>query len=538
MLEPEIEDGNIEYKLKLLNVDNDRKENLITQMRRRCMEGNGECIYILGVGDDGTMSGISDNDYEETIQNIKTLANKNNYFITCLSKKDTEHANKFVYEVLIREKNDNKYIDIKVAVAGNCDAGKSSLIGCLISGEKDNGRGLSRSHVFVYPHELQTGRTSAISHQIIGYDHEGKIVNYQGLGKSSWQEIVQKSSKIISILDLAGHEKYLKTTILGLTSSFPDICMIIVDANNGIKPMTKEHILLCVTLKIPFIIVVTKIDICKDRKNVLEETKQSINKFLKYPGIRRLPFNIKTDDDILTSIKNIYTESITPIFYVSNTTGEGIDNLKYFFNVINKKNPTKLNNESVEFHIDHTFSVSGFGTVLGGHLISGSIKVGDKLLLGPNNGEYENVVIRSIYCKKIPLQYVQCGSYVCLGIKKIDKNSIIRGNVIISANAPRIAVKTFVAKITVLKAQSTTIRVKYEPIFHCYAIRQVVKILQINDKKNSRFINDVDDECLRNGDSANVVFKFKYTPQYIKIGSRFILCEGKTKVMGEVIDVL
>jgi GTPase len=224
-------------------------------------------------------------------------------------------------------------------------------------------------------------------------------------------------------LDLAGHEKYLKTTILGLTSSFPDICMIIVDANNGIKPMTKEHILLCVTLKIPFIIVVTKIDICKDRKNVLEETKQSINKFLKYPGIRRLPFNIKSDDDILTSIKNIYTESITPIFYVSNTTGEGIDNLKYFFNVINKKNPIKLNNESVEFHIDHTFSVSGFGTVLGGHLISGSIKVGDKLLLGPNNGEYENVVIRSIYCKKIPLQYVQCGSYVCLGIKKIDKKN-------------------------------------------------------------------------------------------------------------------
>ena len=113
MLEPEIEDGNIEYKLKLLNVDNDRKENLITQMRRRCIEGNGECIYILGVGDDGTMSGISDNEYEETIQNIKTLANKNNYYITCLSKKDTEHANKFVYEVLIREKNDNKYIDIK-----------------------------------------------------------------------------------------------------------------------------------------------------------------------------------------------------------------------------------------------------------------------------------------------------------------------------------------------------------------------------------------------------------------------------------------
>ena len=733
MIEPEIEDGNIEYKLKLLNINDDRKENLITQMRRRCIEGDGECIYLLGVKDNGTMTGISEKDYEETLKNIKTIADTNNYFITMLSKKET-NDNKFIYEILIREKNENKYIDIKVAVAGHIDVGKcngfntpiimydgkikmiqdikkgdllmgddstprtvlettsgsgelyeifplngdsykvnknhilcfkiscvdtvsfdksrnrfkirwmelidnipvikekrmpvefskiesenelknidklkggdivelsfeqyinlqtntqnalklyktgiefpekelpidpymigywlgdgtessseittqdsttvkyfktnlgkykcylqyrnnkgtnkykygiigngtiggnlflttlkklnlidnkhipdiykynsrenrlkllaglidsdgsyqkgknifefsqslyheklmddviylcrslgfacyknkkntswvhedikktgeawrinimgediekiptlcprkkankrnspknvlvtaidkiivskkkekyygfeldgngrfllgdfsvthnSTLIGTLISGEKDNGRGLTRSHVFVYPHELKSGRTSAISHQIIGYDYEGKIVNYQGLGKLSWQEIVQKSSKIISIMDLAGHEKYLHTTILGLASSFPDICMIIVDANNGIKPMTKEHILLCVTLKIPFIIVVTKIDLCKDRQNVLQETKQSINKFLKYPGIRRLSFNINSEDDILTSIKNIYTGSITPIFYVSNTTGEGIDYLKYFFNIINKKNPEK-----------------------------------------------------------------------------------------------------------------------------------------------------------------------------------------------------
>ena len=290
-------------------------------------------------------------------------------------------------------------------------------------------------------------------------------------------------------------------------------------------------------MKIPFIIVVTKIDICKDRLNILQETKQSINKFLKYPGIRRLPFHIKSEDDILTCIKNIYTESITPIFYVSNTTGEGIDYLKYFFNIVNKKNSEKLDDDFVEFHIDHVFSVYGFGTVLGGHLISGTIKVGDKLLIGPNNGEYENVIIRSIHCKKIPLQTVPSGSYVCLGIKKIDKNNIKRGNVIISQNASKLCVKTFTAKITVLKAQSTTIRVGYEPILHCYAIRQVIKILNINNKKNSRNIT-IDDDCLRNGDSANVIFKFKYNPQYLKIGSRFILCEGKTKVMGEVTNIL
>ena len=86
MLEPENVDGNVEYKLKLLDINSDRKENLITQMRRRCIEGNGDCIYILGVEDDGTMTGITQKEYEETLDNIKTIAITNDYSITLLSK--------------------------------------------------------------------------------------------------------------------------------------------------------------------------------------------------------------------------------------------------------------------------------------------------------------------------------------------------------------------------------------------------------------------------------------------------------------------
>lgn len=434
--------------------------------------------------------------------------------------------------------NDNKYIDIKVAVAGNVDGGKTTLIGTLISGQKDNGRGLTRSSVFNFIHELKTGRTSSISHQILGFDYEGKVVNYQGINKLSWPEIVQKSAKIISFFDLCGHEKYLKTTMLGLSSSFPDICIILVDANNGIKPMTKEHIFLCVTLKIPFIIVISKIDICKDRKNVLDETIKSINKFLKYPGIRRIPFYIKNKDDIILATKNIYSESITPIFYTSCVTEEGLEELKLFLNILNKysvKNEDK-SIDKVEFHIDQVFNVHGFGTVVGGHLINGIINVGDKLLIGPNNGEYEQVNIRSIYCKKIPLQKITYGSYVCLGIKKYDK-IIRKGNVIISKNNDKIIVSKFITKVNVLKSNNTSVKVGYEPVFHAYAIRTVVKLIDIKDKKNFRNDNFEDDSILRNNDSAIVTFEFKYRPQYLKKGTRFILAEGKTKVVGEVIGI-
>jgi GTPase len=97
----------------------------------------------------------------------------------------------------------------------------------------------------------------------------------------------------------------------------------------------------------------------------------------------------------------------------------------------------------------------------------------------------------------------------------------------------------FKANINVIRANSTTIKKGYEPMFHAYSIRQVVKIIDIQNKKNARKNSkDIeDDNILRNGDSATVLFQFKYKPEFIKIGTRFILCEGRCKIIGEIISV-
>lgn len=55
-------------------------------------------------------------------------------------------------------------------------------------------------------------------------------------------EICESSSKIINFIDLAGHEKYLKTTVFGLTGHAPDFAMLMIGANMGITGMTKEHL--------------------------------------------------------------------------------------------------------------------------------------------------------------------------------------------------------------------------------------------------------------------------------------------------------
>jgi GTPase len=538
MLEPEKQDGNIEYKLKLINKTDERIQQLATQMAFRCDEGNGECIYNLGVEDNGLMTGITDEEYMKTMNTLKKVANKNKYHIQKISSSDVEN-NRKIYEILVREQNDDDYIDIKVAIAGSVDAGKSSWIGYMTTGKKDNGRGSARTSVFNFSHELKSGRTSSIAHHVLGFDISGNIINYQGLGKSTWPEIIKTSSKVISFFDLAGHEKYLKTTILGLTSSFPDICFIMVAANRGILRMTKEHIFLCLSLKIPFVILITKVDLIKDKEKIFENTTKSINKILKNPGVRRMPIKINSVDDVIICCKNIYTESIVPIFHVSNVTGEGFDYVTKFLNLVNKRPEDSDKTDMVEYHIDNTFDVSGVPVVTGGQLVSGTIKIGDKLLLGPNNNTYKEIIIRSIHCKRVPVQSVNKGCYVCLGIKKISPSEVKKGNVIISKQSKPITAKKFMADISVLRAHSTTIKPGYEPILHACSIRQSVRLISIDNKKNIRNPSDTVDDCiLRTGDRAQVVFEFRYKSEYLKPKTRILLCEGKCKVIGQVISIL
>ena len=66
---------------------------------------------------------------------------------------------------------------LRVAVVGNVDAGKSTLLGVLTHGELDNGRGTARQRLFRHKHEMETGRTSSVGNDILGFDSEGRVVN-------------------------------------------------------------------------------------------------------------------------------------------------------------------------------------------------------------------------------------------------------------------------------------------------------------------------------------------------------------------------
>lgn len=534
----ENEEGNVEYKLFLKPKNEDRIKELISQMGYRLNEGNGECVYILGITDLGEPIGLKKDEFDSSMKYLKIMLTANNSnIVSTFEKKITDERT--MYEILIRENIESKYIDIKVAVAGNVDSGKSTLIGVLVNGKNDNGRGSARLSVFNYSHEIKSGRTSSVAHHILGFDSSGNIVN-NDLFKMDWTDIVKASSKIISFYDLAGHEKYLKTTILGLSSSIPDICFIAVGSNMGITKMTKEHIFLCVMLNIPFCIIVTKIDITKERKNVAQETLDEIKQILKMPGIRRVAYKVNTEEDVLLCSKNNNTNSIVPMFFCSNVTGEGIGNIKNFLNLLGKrKENSGKDSKDVLFSIDTIFYVSGVGVVLGGHLTMGTISNGDKLFLGPNKvGFYDEFQVKSIHCKKTLVQSVKASCYVCISLKKITRNMVRKGQVLLGNKNQIVSCREFIALVSVLKTHSTSIKKGYEPVLHVSTIRQTAKIIDIQNKISSKKNSEYNDTILRTGDKAMVRFKFKYRPEFTSVGSRILLAEGKIKILGKIKEIL
>jgi GTPase len=111
---------------------------------------------------------------------------------------------------------------------------------------------------------------------------------------------------VLNFIDLAGHEKYLKTTVYGLTGHAPDFAMVMIGANMGVVGMTKEHLGLALALNVPVFVVVTKIDMCPP--NVLAETLSLLQRILKSPGCRKVPMLVQSVDDAVVTARNISSE--------------------------------------------------------------------------------------------------------------------------------------------------------------------------------------------------------------------------------------
>ena len=439
-------------------------------------------------------------------------------------------------------KSRKKVEECTIAVCGPVDAGKSSLIGVLTSGKLDDGRGMSRNRILKHKHEQDTGRTSNITLNPLFYNYKNNKITLMNYEKNkNLLEIEMKSNKnhdkIISLIDLAGHEKYLKTTVYGVTGMFPDYGIVVIGANTGITKLTREHLGILIYLKIPIVIIITKIDmapkhiykkLCNRIKNLL--SKKTFGKVLYF-----ISESEKKNDETKHYIdKMIDNKDIIPIISISNKDGTNINNLhKIIYNLPPRKKWEKDTINGSIVYIDSKFNVPGIGTVVSGTTKGKDIKIKDKMFIGPFNGKFHEVVIRSIHNSiRENVQSIGNDVQACFAIKStnskisIDKNMIKKGMVLLDSleNWKNNITKEFEAKITILQ-HSTTIRNGYSPIIHCGPIRQTA---QIKIDKNV---------ILRINDSYIAKFQFKFNPEFLEKNMIFFFRDGNTKGVGEILSL-
>lgn len=532
VLPPEPQQGNIEYKLKLVNPTRQRFEHLVTQMKWRLREGHGEAIYEIGVSDSGTLQGLSDEDMQTSLNTLTEMAEKLGASSDVLRVKRIESSGRLVAEVLVRKVPDDQHnIEVRVAVLGSADAGKSTLLGVLTHGELDNGRGSARLNMFRHMHEIRSGRTSSVSHEILGFNETGEVINYKYREIITPAEIRNKSLKLVNFLDLAGHRRYLRTTVQALSGYAPHYAIIVIAAGNALSPMTREHLSLVQALNVMYFVVVTKTDICSP-----DQTIQELTTHLTSIGSRRVPLLISDASTSVTASMMI-AEPIVPVFSVSSVQGMGLGVLLKFLNLLqpgisSKVDKEKLEQASAEFHIDEVFNnVAEVGPVAGGLLQSGVIIERCKMLLGPlRDGSFTPVTIQTIHRNKAPCRVVRAGQSASLSFANYKELPPLRNGMVLlmpplPETAPPRGSSYLQAKVTVLY-HATKIDRGWYATLHIGSIRQTAEVVGIfGDRK------------LATNDTESVMFRFIRHPEYVQKDMRILFREGLAKGIGVVTQV-
>ncbi|ULU00194.1 hypothetical protein L3Y34_001008 [Caenorhabditis briggsae] len=496
---------------KCSNVDKKEKDHCIA-LRNYAIANNIEVVNPMDLTvlekNDENMKIVNVQDIDEVdAQRIVRICNSNISEIFAISPRDPEEKN---------------YIEARVAVVGNVDVGKTTLVGVPTHSELDDGRGAARTKLFRHKHEFESGRTSSVGNYILGFDVHGSVGNKPDPNNHNldWVQIESDCAKLITFIDLAGHEKYLKTTIFGMTGFMPDYTMLMIGANMGIIGTTKKHLSLTLSLHVPFYLVVTKIDMCPE--NILEEKVNNITKLVK--SAKKLPILVRTMDDVVYAAVNFPSKKVCPIFQVSNVKGTNLPLLHQFLNIVPLRR--SLNeNYPAHFQIDDIYWIDGVGTIVSGTLLSGIIRLDDIMLLGPtSNGDFHPIPIKSIHRKRMPTGIVKCGQSASLALQKISKKDVRKGMVLVDQKTKPVASMLFEAEILVLAP--TIIRTNYQAMLHVGSVRQAVTLVSMRK------------EVLKTGDRDKVHFKFIRQPEYIRPGSNMILREGRIKAVDTVLSMV
>jgi len=203
----------------------------------------------------------------------------------------------------------------------------------------------------------------------------------------------------ITLIDVPGHEKFVKNMMAGVSAV--DVALLVVAADDGVMPQTREHFEILNLLDIPLgIVAINKIDLAD--KDWLELVELDIGELLQ----------------------GSFMED-APILKVSAETGDGVDQLKTALLDLCKKVPDKQDRGIFRLHVDRVFSMKGYGTVVTGTVNSGSLKIGDTVELLPGSVKSK---VRGLQSHGEEVQQVETGDRAAINLQGVEIKQIERGS--------------------------------------------------------------------------------------------------------------
>ncbi|MFZ2448750.1 MAG: selenocysteine-specific translation elongation factor [Syntrophobacteraceae bacterium] len=211
----------------------------------------------------------------------------------------------------------------------------------------------------------------------------------------------------LGIVDVPGHEKFVKHMVAGATGI--DLVALVIAADEGIMPQTREHMEICELLRVKKgLVVLTKTDLVED-PDWLEMVR----------------------DDIMGFLKGTFLEGCE-IVPVSAVTGEGIEDLKKSLARLFGEVESKSADGPFRLPVDRVFTMRGFGTVITGTSISGRLQVGDPVFIYPSELKSK---VRGIQVHSLDVQEVLPGQRTAVNLQGMERALIQRGDVLASPGA-------------------------------------------------------------------------------------------------------
>ena len=520
----EQEGGSVEFKERLteeLHLADGRLESLAAQLRHRVLSGDGEATYVIGVTDNGQISGIPARQFSESMDVLSLLADEAGAHIDTVEtwgEDTTGEPGCLVGVATIREgvaiADDDHIV---VGTAGHVDHGKSTLVGSLVTGEPDDGEGGTRSFLDVQPHEVERGLSADLSYGVYGFDDEGPIRMNNPHRKGDRARIVEEADRLVSFVDTVGHEPWLRTTIRGLVGQKLDYGLLTVAADDGPTKTAREHLGILLATELPTIVALTKTDLVTDDQ--LETVEQDVERLLREVG--KTPLRVD-QYGVETALEEI-SETVVPIIRTSAVTQRGLDTLDYFFERL-PTTGTPVEDEQFQMYIDRTYNVTGVGAVASGTIKSGHVEAGDELLLGPMpDGAFRDVEVRSIEMHYHRVDEATAGRIVGIALKGVRETEVERGMALVPRAADPTPVREFEAEVMVLN-HPTRIDDGYEPVVHLETVSETA-------------VFSPEDGQLLPGDTGTTTVTFKFQPHLVQEGQRFVFREGHSKGVGTVRSV-